>query len=361
MGASLYVHIPFCAHLCPYCDFPKVIYQKAWALAYLPALFDEIKKRDPGSCSTIYLGGGTPSVLPNDLLDELLSFLDPYLEEGGEFSIEMNPETIDEEKVLCLTKHKINRLSLGIQSSHDRLLKILGRHHDFARVAEAIGLLRGHGYSNINGDLMYGLPGESIKDLEQDIEAFLSLDLDHLSAYSLILEEGTLFHNEGIVEADNDLQADMAELISKRLKEHGYRHYEVSNYAKEGKRCRHNLVYWRDFEYVGCWLGASGYHHGVRYANTKNLTAYLRGHYEGTIEDSSPQSEYEIYLLTHLRLDEGFDIDDARARVGESYAQRIEQGLPKLLKEGLLTKEGNRIRPSERGLMLLDRILLALF
>lgn len=358
---SLYVHIPFCRHICAYCDFPKVLYKEDWAKSYLGALFSEIQERDVQTCHTIYLGGGTPTSLGEEDLDRLLAFLSTYLEEGGEYSVEANPETLTEAKARILKKHGVNRVSIGMQTSSPKLLKKLGRAHTFADVEKAVALLKKEGITNINVDLMYGLPEETIGDVRQDLVAFFSLDVPHVSAYSLILEKGTAFYVNKIRPLDDDAQQEQFEIIRDALKEHGYARYEISNFAKDGFQCQHNKTYWKDEPYYGVGLGAAGYLGQTRYVNTKNLSSYLKGEYQGEVETLDRASEIEDYLLTNLRLVEGFDPKVFHARFGIEFAEMYRAQINELTSRGLLSVSPTRIAATEKGLDLLDTILLAFF
>lgn len=358
---SLYVHVPFCASICPYCDFPKVLYKEDWAKSYLHALKEEAKARDCGLFSTVYVGGGTPSCLAEEDFDDLLGFLNGHLKPGGEYSVECNPDTLTLGKVALLRKHGVNRVSLGAQSSVPHSLKTLGRTHDFHKVQEAVAMLRQVGIDNINVDWMYGFPSQSEEDLKQDIDAFLSLGVPHLSSYSLILEEGTAFAVKGLTPLEDDVQQDYFDQIKKALIEAGYERYEISNFAKTGYRCRHNLTYWNDQPYLALGLGAAGYLGKTRYRNTRNLTSYLKGNYVGEVETLTEVDAIEEYFLTTLRLVSGFEIADFVDRFGLDAYQEHQGKFNELIYRGLMQEKDGRLFASERGLDLLDTILLALF
>lgn len=365
LPSSLYVHIPFCESICGYCDFTKLYYRPDWADSYLLALFSEINqlKLAPKSLNTIYVGGGTPSCLSLDQTEALFAFLSPYLKEGGEFSCEANPESCTKEKIALWKKYGVNRVSLGVQSSHSSLLSLMGRNHSFKDAQNAVSLLKNVGITNINCDLIYALPGESLEQLEEDIDAFISLKIPHLSAYSLILEDATVFSYKGIQEASQDVQGEMLEKITDEFSRHGYQHYEVSNFAFPGHSCRHNLVYWKDEPYYGVGLGASGYVGSLRYTNTKSLSLYIKSAGEGRIirteEMVSPHDDLLYFLLCNLRLSEGFEEKEFERRFGKSFFSLC-PGYIKCLKTALLVQEGTRIHCSEKGMRLLDSVLLEL-
>ena len=359
--SSLYVHIPFCRHLCAYCDFPKVFYKEEWAKSYLGALFCEIKSKDIGKLKTIYVGGGTPTSLEAKDLESLLLFLRDYLDEDYEFSIEANPETLDEEKAKTLASCGVNRVSIGMQTASPRLLEKLGRRHTFEDVEKAVGFLRSSGIANINIDLMYGLPEENMEEVQADLEAFFSLGVPHVSAYSLILEQGTSFYVRGVKPLDDDAQQAQFEYIRDCLEKHCYARYEISNFARPGCQCRHNKTYWKDEPYYGVGLGAAGYVGKVRYVNTKNLRKYLAGECLGEEETLDEASEIEDFLLTNLRLVEGFDPAEFEARFRQSFSKRFGEKAARLLDRGLLYIGEDAIRATSRGLDLLDTVLVALF
>ncbi len=355
--SSLYVHIPFCKEICAYCDFPKVIYRKDWAESYLSALFLELRKREVGMVDTIYVGGGTPSCLDFPSFDLLLKTLSAHLNPNGEFSIEANPESLSKEKIACLVSHGVNRVSMGVESSLGKYLKMLGRKHDFSLAKEKVDCLREAGINNINLDWMIALPNESKEDIALEARNFLSLEVPHLSVYTLILEQGTRFYVDGVKEAGEDEQGEQYELVLSLLRKAGYSRYEVSNFCKKGHECRHNLTYWRDEEFYGVGMGASGFIDGKRYANTRSLSAYLKG--EG-IASPSEESGVEDFLLTTLRLEEGFSLNEYEKRFGSSFLSDFPKSFPKLKEEGLLFENEGRILPTDKGIELLDHVLLSL-
>jgi oxygen-independent coproporphyrinogen-3 oxidase len=358
---ALYIHIPFCQHLCHYCDFAKVFYTPEWASAYLYSLEEELSSLHLGLMQTIYLGGGTPSALSLAELERLLAFVSPHLDQGGEFTCEVNPENFTREKAVLLRRYGVNRLSIGVQSSHDSLLKLMGRAHTFAEAKAAVSLSREVGFSNLSCDLIYGLPGESLATLQEDITALLSLKSDHLSSYCLSVNPGTQFFDRKIPEMDQALAADEYDLILASFRKAGYDRYEVSNFAKEGKKSRHNLVYWKDEPYYGLGLGAAGYVDDIRYSNTRNLQRYLKKQWRDEEEKVSSEDDRKYFFLTNLRLEEGFALADYEKRFHERFDLRYANQVKKLVDTGLLVLTDERVYPSDRGILLLDRILLALY
>ena len=362
MPHSLYVHIPFCHHLCSYCDFSKVLYEERWCFSYMEALKKEIASypiKKP--LRTIYIGGGTPSLLPSFALQDLLFFLKPYSDENTEWTLEANPEDLTEEKLTLLLKGGVNRLSIGIESSSPRLLSLMGRKHSFLDAKEAVQKAKRIGFKRISCDMIYGLPEESLEELENDIHNFLDLDVNHLSAYSLSVNPGTLFFNEGYKEMDEESSGIQYETILEAFRQAGFRRYEISNFAKENDFSMHNLVYWHDEEYFGAGLGASGYWKRTRYRNTKNLSKYLAGDYLGEKETLSTESELEDFFLTNLRLDDGFALKTFRNRFGFEFLSRYRKPFENLSQKKLLLSKDGRVFATDRGLEILDSVLLELF
>lgn len=355
---SAYVHIPFCKEICAYCDFPKVFYKEDWAESYLSALFQEFSLRKIGPVDTLYVGGGTPSALSSSQLERLLSFLSPHLNPGGEFSFEANPESLSEEKIALLKRYGVNRVSLGVQSSLPKYLSLLGRKHSFEQAKEAVERLKKAGIDNLNADWMIALPGEKLSDIKEEEKAFLRLNVPHLSVYTLILEQGTEFSFRRIQEASQDEQGEQYEEVLSFLREQGYDRYEVSNFARPGYQCRHNRTYWKDQEYYGVGLGAAGSVGNVRYKNTSSLSSYIKG--KG-LSQNQEESGVEEFFLTNLRLEEGFSLEEYSARFHSSFLEDYQGEFAKLQQQGLLRFEGGRVFPSDRGMELLDLILLELF
>ena len=363
MISSLYIHIPFCAHICAYCDFSKVLYDENWAFSYIEELKKEVcsYSLQKNQLKTIYIGGGTPTCLKKELLKELLSFLSPYLKADGEFTIEGNPEDITDELLAILKEGGINRISLGMESSSKKYLTLMGRKHSYQDVKNAVELIKKRGFENISVDLIYALPGEKLSVLKEDIAAMLALNIPHLSAYSLTINPGTSFYNKGFKEMDDSLEADMYDLLLSSFRKAGYERYEVSNFAKPSFYSRHNLTYWHDDEYYGCGLGASGYVNGIRYTNTRSLSVYLKGKYRAEEEKLSVESQLEDFFLTNLRLKTGFTKKSFEMRFGYSFFTKFSTPFLKLQKDGLIQENSDSIFVSDKGMLLLDRVLVELF
>ena len=278
---SVYIHIPFCSSICSYCDFSKFYYNEDWVNQYLEALNNEIDLNYKGEVlNTLYIGGGTPSCLNIEQLTKLFNIIKKFnLSTKVEFTFECNVENINKEKLEFLYKKGVNRLSIGVQTFNNDLLKILNRHHTKEEVIEKINLAKSIGFNNINVDLIYAIPKEDMNILKNDLDLFLSLNINHISTYSLIIEPNTKLYIDKFKNIDEDLDYEMYKYICTKLKKNGYNHYEISNFAKDGYESSHNLTYWNNEEYYGFGLGASGYVNGIRYDNTKNLNKYLNKNY----------------------------------------------------------------------------------
>ena len=276
---GLYIHIPFCAHICSYCDFAKKIaVDDKQIRQYLVKLVEEMaaKSKYYSSCDTIYIGGGTPNVLNNSELEFLLDSISKYNILAKEYCIECNPELITSKQVNLFKKYHINRVSLGMQTTNSSGLKLLNRHHTKTDVLKAVNLLKANGISNINIDLIYAYFGETLADLKEDLSFLLSLDIKHISAYSLILEKNTkLYHLYKEKDIDQDLAADMMDYIRQELSGNGYNHYEISNFAKAGFESKHNLSCWNQEEYIGFGTSAHSYTNNVRYSNIDSMEEYI--------------------------------------------------------------------------------------
>lgn len=300
MTRSCYIHIPFCSHICSYCDFSKMYYNSSWCNRYLNALEKEINMYYKGEeLDTIYIGGGTPSSLSVGELERLFTILDQLKRTKNiEFTVECNVENITLDKLKKFLNHGVNRISIGVESINPKILSFLERPYTKEDILGAISLVKKVGFQNINIDLMYAIPGESMKDLKEDLDFFLSLDVPHISTYSLMIEEHTKLGNKKIEPISEDLDEKMYHMIHEKLENAGYQHYEISNFGREGYFSNHNLTYWRNNKYYGFGLGASGFVDGVRYTNTRNFHEYEKEkfHQEEEIMDSKLDMENEIML-----------------------------------------------------------------
>ncbi len=309
---SLYIHIPFCNHICTYCDFCKHLYSYSNVLKYLNQLEEEVKDRYNNEVlDTIYIGGGTPSVLNMEELRKLFNIISLIkLNKNYEFTFECNVNDITEELITFLYKNKVNRISIGVESFNENKLKFMERYANYEDVENKMNMIRRIGINNINLDLMYAIPGETLKDLENDLKLFLKLKPDHISTYSLILEEYTKLSNKEILPIDEELELNMYNYIRNKLKRKKYIHYEVSNFCLSGKESIHNLNYWNNLEYYGFGLGAHGYIDGIRYENTKNLDEYLKGNYVYKQEIVGIREKQENELMLGFRKIKGISLQE---------------------------------------------------
>ena len=357
---SIYIHIPFCKSICSYCDFCKVLYNEEWVKLYLQKLKEEIKDRYMGeNIKTIYIGGGTPSCLSYVYLDYLLKLTDLFKKDSLiEFTFECNIEDINEELLDLLKKYHVNRLSIGIESFDKNNLEFMKRTNDYKDVYNKIKLIRNKGFNNINLDLIYALPNETLNVLKKDINKILKLKPEHISTYSLIIEDNTYLSYKKINSINEDLDLQMYEYICKKLKHHKYNHYEISNFCLDGRESIHNLCYWNNEEYYGFGCGASGYIDGIRYDNTKNLSEYLKGiiNSKNEIIDVNTKREYELML--GLRKINGINLK----AFYDKYHVNMQDIFPikPLLKNGDLIYKNGNIMINPKKIYLMNEILLKL-
>lgn len=359
MIKSVYVHIPFCKNICSYCDFCKNFYNKKIVLEYLIALEKEIKENYKGEyLDTLYIGGGTPSCLKRNELKKLFEILGNFkLNEKYEFTFECNYEDISEAFLIMLKSYGVNRISIGIQTFNNIFSKILQRKIDKIKMEEKILLAKKY-FKNISVDLMYAIPGEKISDLKSDLELFLSLDVTHISTYSLIFEEHTKLIKMSLEEMDDDTQSVMYDKIVNTLSSKGYIHYEISNFSKPGFESKHNLTYWNNDEYYGFGAGASGFIKKRRYNNTKSVFNYIKGKrivYEEYI-DNNQMIKDEVML--NLRKAQGINKDEFFKKYNIKFEELFDYLL--LIKRGLLKETHNNIYIPENKLFVSNEIIINL-
>ena len=355
---SAYIHIPFCKSICSYCDFCKMNYQKEWIEVYLDVLKEEIEEKYADEyLDTIYIGGGTPSCLSKEELNKLFDIIKIFnLNEEYEFTFECNVNDITEELLNILKENQVNRLSIGVESFNNNNLKLIERKHTFEDALTKINLVKNYGFNNINVDLIYALPEETLSTVKKDINQLLKLDIPHISTYSLIIEEHTKLKIKGIKEIDQDLDAKMYEYIVKKLTNNNYNHYEISNFAKKGYESRHNLTYWNNEYYYGFGLGAHGYVHGVRYENTRSFHDYLNGNYILEENILSKQQIMENELMLGLRKTKGINLNEFFNKY-DINLQDVFDIKPLLKTKDLIYKNGNIfVNPSK--LYVMNEILL---
>lgn len=357
---SLYIHIPFCIRKCLYCDFPSFSGMESVFDDYVRMLCREIDETYSDyrgmEVKSIFVGGGTPSVLPPALLgrisDKIFSRFD--VDSKAEITIETNPGTLDAKKLGEMKSMYFNRLSMGLQAWQDRLLKKLGRIHTADEFETNFLQARDAGFKNINVDLMFALPAQSLDDWQETLEKVMKLRPEHISAYSLIIEEGTpffdMFDRGELKETDEVTDRKMYYLAKEMLSDKGYKQYEISNFAKEGFECYHNKVYWRTEEYQGFGLGAHSYADGVRFHNTYDMKEYLRG--EGLRLDKeflSLQEKQEEFMFMGLRMNEGVSEAEFLRRFGESMDSVYGDEIKELISEELLVKKDGRLSLTDKG------------
>lgn len=368
---GIYIHIPFCAKKCYYCDFVSYPNMKEKQKEYVEALKKEIKSYDLQNynITTIYIGGGTPSYIESEYIVEVLEYIKSKLNanetkfENMEITIEVNPGTVTKEKLLDYKKVGINRLSIGLQSTNDRLLKQIGRIHKYQDFLQTYNLARNVGFTNINIDLMLGLPNQSIKDLKESIEKVISLQPEHISIYSLIVEEGTKLYKQietGELQLpEEELERKMYWYTKSKLELAGYKHYEISNYAKPKRESKHNSNCWEQKQYIGIGASAHSYLDNIRYCNESNLKEYISNmeNVEADFEEKYIVNERQNledrkneFMLLGLRKIDGVSIAMFKEKYVENPIFRYRDSLEKLVNEGLVLIDGDMIKLTNKGL-----------
>ncbi|MBR3503967.1 MAG: radical SAM family heme chaperone HemW [Clostridia bacterium] len=356
---ALYIHLPFCARKCAYCDFVSFPGQTDRIPAYLDRLAREMRSAvgwyGPLAADTVFLGGGTPSLLSGEQMKRLMGDVGRFFEiaPDAEITVEANPGTVDAEKLAVFREAGINRLSLGVQSFDDGLLRRLGRIHTAREAEDAARMAAEAGFSNLSLDLMYALPGQNMSQWTDTLERALDLPVKHISCYSLILEDGTPM--KALIEANPELLPDeeiavgMQHEAARRLAERGFSRYEISNYALPGFESRHNLVYWRRGDYLGLGCAAHSLMNGIRFANTPSLEGYLAGEGAGEADVLSARDVYEETVMLGLRTREGVEA-----------ALLPPDRLARLCGAGLMAVDGGRARVTEAGADVLNAVILEL-
>jgi oxygen-independent coproporphyrinogen-3 oxidase len=336
---SVYIHIPFCNSICSYCDFCKFIYIDEWANKYLDFLKNEIEKYYEGdTVKSIYIGGGTPSSLSESNLNKLIEIVSHIkLKKYGEFTFECNVNDINEKMLSILKETGVNRLSIGVESFNKYNLKFLNRKHNKKEIFKNIELAKNMGFDNISVDLIYALPIENMFVLRNDISNILKLKPQHISTYSLIIEDHTVLKNKKVLPIDEALDFKMYKYICKKLKSKDYNHYEVSNFALNGYESEHNLTYWNNDEYYGFGLSSHGYVNSIRYENTKNFNKYLKHDYRLNELLVSIQEEMENELILGLRKLKGISISNFEKRFNKDIFEVFK--ITEAIEKGYLVKE----------------------
>ena len=379
---GIYVHIPFCSSKCFYCDFNSFANKGGYIEKYVKCLQKEIKNvgdrvrlNSNGNyaelpiAKTLYIGGGTPSFIDAKYIEQIMDTIQTNFEidKNIEATIEVNPGTVTLEKLQKYREIGINRLSIGLQTSNDDLLKLIGRIHNLEQFLQTVNLAKLAGFSNINVDMMIGLPNQTIYDVEDTLNKLIKLDVTHISVYSLIVEEGTKIEkllNDGTLKLpDEEIERYMYWFAKRKLEENGYIHYEISNFAKIPYRSKHNLDCWNQKEYIGFGVSASSYEEGVRYRNKDEIEEYIKNieadeERKNVIidEKQDKQTMMNEYMILGLRKINGININEFRRKFEVSPLYKYNKELTKLVREGLINIDTNNIRLSKKGLDLANLV-----
>ncbi|MDU1584093.1 MAG: radical SAM family heme chaperone HemW [Clostridium sp.] len=365
---ALYIHIPFCKQKCFYCDFPSYARKDDLMSDYIEALLIELKEKIKDyEVRSLFIGGGTPSYLNEENLSKLMKEIKNInFIEDAEKTIECNPGTVSEEKFNIMKGGGINRLSFGLQTTKNNLLKGIGRIHTFEAFKDNYNLARSVGFNNINIDMMFGLPNQSVKDWTDSLEEVAKLNPEHISAYSLIIEEGTpfykLYNEDKLKLPSEEEEREMYKKCKNILIENGYHQYEISNYAKEGKECLHNEVYWMCNEYIGVGASSSSYIDGKRIKNIDDLREYIKriGSGKSIVDEeiiNTKNDNIEEFMFMGLRMNCGIEEEEFKRRfhtdVDNVYKDVIEGNINK----GLLERKRGRIYLTDKGIELSNMVM----
>lgn len=369
-GPALYIHVPFCARKCYYCDFASEPYFPHETEQYLCALKREAQIyltswSHNQEVPSIYIGGGTPTVLAPKELEKLLEIVSSFPRTAdAEWTVEANPGTLSEDKLRLLRVFGVNRLSLGVQSFDDNLLRFLGRIHNSAEARWAWQQARRAGFDNLNLDLIYAVPGQSLLLWRQTLKEVLALDPEHVSTYGLMIEEGTEFARRGLSPCSEEAYLAQYQEARAVLGGAGFEHYEISNFARPGARCQHNLVYWHNESYLGLGPAATSYLNGERRTNVKNVTSYVRLLKKGclpttTREQATPELAQTETVILALRLKEGLSRLRFRHRFGQDVYDVYPEVINRLIRYNLVEMDKNSLRLTPRGLLLANQVAIA--
>ena len=366
---GIYVHIPFCKKKCDYCDFISYCNKDNLIKDYVESLKIEIQSQNiKPEITTIYIGGGTPSYIDSKYIIEIIGKIkEKKVSPNAEITIEVNPGTVTKEKLEDYKICGINRISIGLQSTNNILLKEIGRIHDFDQFIETYKLAQKVGFKNINVDLMLGLPNQRIKDLKESLEQVLKLKPKHISVYSLIVEDGTPIANKiekGELQLpDEELERNMYWFVKNTLELNGYKHYEISNFAKKGYESKHNLNCWNQKEYIGIGVAAHSYRDITRYSNTENIEEYIENVKKGEFNKNKIIHEVQKeddakkeYMLLGLRKINGVDINQFKNKFGDNPIYLFRNELKKLTDEKLIIIDNNNIKLTNKGLDLANLV-----
>ncbi len=369
MGVGLYIHFPFCQQKCRYCDFNSYAGMEHLLPKYLAAIQQELfmYKVHVSVVDTIYIGGGTPSLLSINDVTRLFDSIrrNFFIADRAEVTMEVNPGSCTLEKLKVIRMNGVNRLSIGLQSFNNESLGKMGRIHSVEDFIKTYQNALAAGFTNINVDLIYGLPWQTGEEWQDTLAGVVELNPEHISLYSLTIEHDTPFGRDlkagKITKIDEELEAEMYENAVKLLKANGYEHYEISNFAKPGRRCRHNQIYWRNEDYVGIGAGATSYMGRVRFTNVKEIPQYIEkvfGNVYATNEKETLKLEKIIgeTIMLNLRMLDGFKIDDLRKRFKMDIDELYGPTIRVLSNQGLLKEEEGMVKLTEHGLMIANQV-----
>ena len=366
---ALYIHIPFCKQKCYYCDFPSYAHREKYMDAYIEALIKELKDKAKNNIfKTIFIGGGTPSYLRIDLLERLLIEIKNIKKSDKyEFTIECNPGTLEEDKLKVMKKYGVNRLSFGLQAVQNKFLKNIGRIHTFEEFKENLQKARELGFNNINADLMFGLPNQSVEDWKESLESIASLGLEHISAYSLIIEEGTPFYEmykKDLIKLPcEEEEREMYKITKEILCNNGYHQYEISNYSKDGYECLHNKVYWNCEEYIGVGSSASSFFNNERYSNYRDIEKYIQSIEKENLKakeishKNSLEDNIEEFMFMGLRLIQGVEKSEFSKRFKKDIYSIYGDVIEKNKLRGLLNENKERLFLSDKGIEVSNSVM----
>ena len=357
---SLYIHIPFCNKICSYCSFSKMLYFPKIARKYICNLIVDLKKvkQNFNKFKTIYIGGGTPSSLSISLLENLLKYTSILLLKNGEFTFEANLDSLTEEKLKILKKYGVNRLSIGIETSSNKYLSLMNREYDFD-INKKMELVKKY-FTNFNLDLIYGLPNETLLEVKKDLEFILNFKPKHISIYALEVNPNSKFYIDGIKEEKDEILRKQYDFVVNFLKKNGYNRYEVSNFALKGYKSKHNINYWKDNEYVAIGTSSSGFIDNIRYVNSSSISDYIKGKRNKETEIITKTSDKTYYILTNLRLEEGFKLSDYKRKFNEDFYLKKKEVIDDFIKHNVLIMDKDRIRVATDYIYVLDSIVVKL-
>lgn len=362
---GIYIHIPFCKSKCYYCDFTSFANKEDMIDEYISCVINELrnKARHSYNVKTIFIGGGTPSYIDEQQIEKIITTIRKYynVSENAEISIEVNPGTVNKEKLECYLVNGINRLSIGLQSTNNDILHEIGRIHNYRQFEDTVKLAKEVGFENINSDIIIGLPKQTIYDVENTINKLIDLNLTHISVYSLIVEENTILENKikkkQLVLPDEEIERYMYWYAKRKLEKNGFIHYEISNYAKPGYMCKHNMDCWNQKEYLGFGVSASSYKDMIRYSNTDCIETYInnirQNNYEKNIcieEKQSEKDQKNEFMMLGLRKIKGVNLSEFKIKFKENPLELYKPEIKELAKENLIDIDINSIKLSKKGL-----------